>query len=102
MVSFGIAADGAGRIWVNTFNRQMTPEEQGASITVGGATRTTKQANIEKMDIHKLEILDPEGVLLGDIPLDHVAHGIRIFGDTLFIWERNNAMVYHYRIIEIP
>jgi len=102
MVSFGIAVDGAGRIWVNTFHRQMKPEEQGSSISVGGMTRILKQAKIEKMDVHKLEIFDPEGVLLGDIPLDHVAHGIRIFGDTLFIWERNNAMVYQYRIVEIP
>lgn len=102
MVSMGIAVDGAGRIWVNTYDRQMKPEEQGASITVGGATRTTKQANIEKMDIHKLEIFDPDGVLLGEIPLNHLAHGIRIFGDALFIWERNNAMVYQYRIVEIP
>jgi len=102
MVSMGIAADGAGRIWVNTYDRQMKPEEQGSSITVGGATRTTKQANIEKMDIHKIEIFDPDGVLLGEIPLNHLAHGLRIFGDSLFVWERNNAMVYQYRIIEIP
>lgn len=102
MVSFGIAADGAGRIWVNTFSRQMTPEEQGASMTVGGVMRTMKQAKIEKMDIHKLEIFAPDGVALGEIPLNHLVHGLRIFGDTLFIWERNNAMVYQYRIIEIP
>jgi hypothetical protein len=100
MVSMGVAADAAGRTWVNTFDRQMKPEEQGATLSVGGVTRTTKQANIEKMDIHKLEIFGPDGVLLGEIPLNHLAHGIRIFGDTLFIWERTNAAVYQYKIIE--
>jgi hypothetical protein len=52
------------------------------------------------MDIHKLEVFDAEGVLLGEIPLNHLAHGIRIFGDTLFVWERNNSIFYQYRIIE--
>lgn len=102
MVSMGIAVDGTGRIWINKYDRQMKPEELGASISVGGMTRTVKKAKVEKMDIHKLEIFDPDGVLLGEIPLDHIAHGIRISGDALFIWERNNAMVYQYRIVEIP
>ena len=30
MVSMGIACDGNGRVWVNTWNRQMSPEEAGA------------------------------------------------------------------------
>ena len=100
MVSMGVAADAKGRVWVNTFNRQMTREEQGATISIGGATRTTREAKIAKMDIHKLEVFDAEGVLLGEIPLNHLAHGIRIFGDTLFVWERNNSIFYQYRIIE--
>jgi len=100
MVSMGIACDGNGRIWVNTFNRQMSPEEQGMTLSVGGVTRTTKQAKIEKMDIYKLEIFGPDGILLGEIPLAHEAHGIRIFGDTLFIWDRANTAVYQYRIME--
>ena len=52
------------------------------------------------MDIFKLEIFDGDGILLGDLPLDHLAHGIRIVGDNLFIWERNNAAVYQYKIVE--
>jgi sugar lactone lactonase YvrE len=102
MVSFGIAADGAGRIWVNTYDRQMKPEERTASMSVGGVSRTVKQGKIEKLDIHKLEIFDPAGVLLGEIPLNHLVHGLRIFGDFLFVWERDNAIVYQYRIVEIP
>jgi hypothetical protein len=101
-VSTGTAFDGRGRIWVNTWNRQMSDEEMGASITVGGITRTTKQAKVGKMDIHKLEVFAPDGLLLGAIPLGHLAHGIRIFGDTLFVWERTNAAVYQYRIVELP
>jgi hypothetical protein len=101
MVSLGIAADGAGRIWVNTYNRQMSPEELGESITIGGVTRATKRPGIEKTDIYKLEIFDPAGILLGDIPLDHLAHGLRIFGDALFIWDAENAAVYQYKIVEI-
>jgi len=71
MVSMGIACDGKGRVWVNTFNRQMSPEEQGMSISGGGVTKIAKQAKIEKMDIYKL-----------------------------FIWERANTAVYQYRIVE--
>jgi hypothetical protein len=100
MVSMGIAADQAGRIWVNTYRRQMSREEQGGSISVGGQIRSVKAAKIEKMDIHMLEVFGPDGVLLGEIPLNHLAHGIRIFGDMLFIWERNNAIYYQYRIVE--
>jgi sugar lactone lactonase YvrE len=74
IVSMGIAMDGKGRIWVNTFHRQMTPEEQ--SLSISGRIRT-KEGKISKMNIHKLESFDPDGVLLGEIPLDHLAHGLR-------------------------
>jgi hypothetical protein len=100
MVSLGIAADGKGRIWVNTFRRQMSLEEQGARLSVGGMTRTLAEPKIEKLDVFKLEIFSPDGLLLGEIPLSHHAHGIRIFGDNLFIWERNNTTYYQYKIIE--
>jgi len=100
MVSMGIAADGKGRIWVNTLRRQMSLEEQGSRVSAGGVNRTLAEPKIEKMDVYKLEIFSPDGVLLGEIPLNHHAHGIRIFGDTLFVWERNNTTYYQYKIIE--
>jgi hypothetical protein len=102
MVSYGIAVDGAGRIWANTFDRQMKPEEKSSTVSVGGTIRRVKEGKIGIMDIHKLEIFDPDGALLGAIPLHHLVHGLRIFGDTLFIWDRENAAVYQYRIVEIP
>jgi DNA-binding beta-propeller fold protein YncE len=100
MVSMGVAADGKGRVWVNTYNRQMAREEQTVTMSVGGATKRMQEGKIAKMDIYKLEVFDADGVFLGEIPLSHLAHGIRIFGDTLFVWERNNAVFYQYRIIE--
>lgn len=99
-VSQGISVDGKGRIWINTLNRQMTKEEMGMSISVGGVTRKLQEPKIQKMDIFKLEVFRPDGVLIGEIPLNHLAHGIRIFGDKLFIWDMQNTKYYQYKIIE--
>jgi hypothetical protein len=98
-VSWGIAADCLGRLWVITQNRQMTREEMGEEV-VGGGRRKTVEPVIKKMDIYKLEVFGPGGLLLSEIPLTHVAQGIRICGEFLFIWERNTATVYQYRIQE--
>lgn len=102
VVSRGIAADGKGRIWVITVRRQMTQEERGKRISAGGVTltRIIAEPKIEKMDIYKLEIFSPEGVLLGEILLNHLAGDIRIFGDTLYLWEYSNTTFYQYKIIE--
>ncbi len=99
-VSAGIAADAKGRVWVNGYSRQATPEEMGSSVSVGGVTKTVRPSRITKMDINKLEIFDPDGILLGEIPLVHLAGGIRIAGDLLFIWDFSDATVYQYRIVE--
>lgn len=100
MVSHGIAADDKNRIWVNTLRRQMSPEEQGLQVQGGGRTRIIKEAKEGLMDVYQLEIFDRDGIFLGEIPLTHHVHGIRIFGDYLFVWERNNTTYYQYRIIE--
>jgi hypothetical protein len=78
----------------------MSKEEMGMSISVGGVTKKVQEPKIQKMDIFKLEIFDSEGILLGEIPLDHLAHGIRIFDDILFIWDMQNTKYYQYEIIE--
>ncbi len=102
----GIAVDGKGRIWVITLHRQLTKEEMGS----GGSIVTTdagvvyrkipSQPKVVKGDAYKLEIFSPDGVLLGKIPLPHHAHGIRIFGDNLFIREYYNTIFYQYKIVE--
>jgi hypothetical protein len=97
LVSLGLAADGFGRIWVITLNRQMRPEEEGLNNPTGVRKA---ESTITNMDVFKLEIYNHDGVLLGSVPLNHHAHGLRIFGDQLFIWERNNAVFYQYRIME--
>jgi hypothetical protein len=48
----------------------------------------------------KVEIFGPDGTLLGELPLNHVAHGIRICNEFLFLWEWNTSTVYQYRILE--
>jgi hypothetical protein len=105
VVSMGIAADGKGRIWIITLRRQLTKEEMGGGSSVvttdaGVVSRPLPQPKVVKGDVYKLEIFSPDGVLLGEIPLTHHAHGIRICGDNLFIREYYNMIFYQYKIIE--
>ena len=105
MVSSGIAVDGKARIWVITLRRQLADEERafGSSVVTtdaGVVSRTKTQPKVVKEDVYKLEIFSPDGVFLGEIPLTHHAHGIRIFGDNLFIREYYNTIFYQYKIIE--
>jgi len=99
-VSRGIGIDSEDRIWVNTWNRQMTSEEIGAPASVRGAIRRTVEPIILKMDIHRIDVFNKDGVLLGMIPMDCAVHGLRIFGDNLFVWERNDAIVYQFKIVD--
>jgi hypothetical protein len=105
MVSSGISVDGKARIWVITLRRQLADEERafGSSVVTtdaGVVSRTKTQPKVVKEDVYKLEIFSPAGVFLGEIPLAHHAHGIRIFGDNLFIREYYNTIFYQYKIIE--
>lgn len=99
-VSSGIAVDSKGRAWIATLNRQPTREEEGEVISVPGAGRVKGSAELEKIDAYKLEIFDPDGILLGELRLDHRVHGMRIDKNYLFTWERNFAKYYQYEIIE--
>jgi len=99
-VANAITVDSGGRAWVATLNRQLTREEMGEVITAPGARRVQRTAEREKIDAYKLEIFDPDGLLLGEMRLDHRVHGMRIHKDHLFIWERNFAKYYQYEIIE--
>lgn len=99
-VSHGIAVDEKGKSWVITLNRQLT-EKEGGMVSLGAAgRRTISEPEKEKIELHKLEVFDTDGILLGEIQLNHHAHGIRIYGNYLFIWERNFTKYYQYEIIE--
>ena len=98
-VSEDITVDSEGRIWVLTQDRQFRVEEEQMMIS-GGNRRLRVNANedSEKTDVYKLEIFDGDGILLGEIHLNHHAHGMRIVKNYLFIWERNNAKIYQYEL----
>jgi len=106
IVSYGIAADGKGRIWVITLRRQLSKEEMstGRSVVTTDACVVSRkipaQPKVVNSDVYELEVFSPDGILLGEIPLSHHAHGIRIFGDNLFILEYYNTVFYQYKILD--
>jgi hypothetical protein len=108
--SKGIAIDGRGRAWVVTLQRQLKKEEevQTSMMGVGGpgginnvSIKTTGNTELRTTDAFKLEIFAEDGVLLGEIPLTHFVDVIRVFGDSLFLIDRERGVtVYQYRIVE--
>ncbi len=87
-VSWDIAIDIKGRIWVLTFNSQPENKSSGSGL-------------IEDYNRLTFNIFDPEGVLLGYVPLPNYTNNIRIFGDSLYLIDTStNMCVYEYRIIE--
>jgi sugar lactone lactonase YvrE len=108
--SAGIAVDGRGRAWVITYARQLRKEEQiqTTMVMVGGrggasnvSVKTEGNTDLRTTDAYRLDIFDPDGVLLGEIPLTHFADVIRVSGDRLFIIDRERGVtVYEYRIVE--
>ncbi len=107
MVSAGIAADRKERAWVVTYNRQIKKEEQVSMTMVstpgGGVAKTKTEGNLDlqKTDMYKLEIFAPDGILLGEIPLEHFVDYIRIVDDNLFLIDASRgAKIYQYKIIE--
>lgn len=105
--SSGIAVDPSGRAWVVTLDRQLNREERvgtSISITTDGGQRSISykvQGEIEtqKTDAYKLEVFAPDGVLLGEIALDHFVDGIFIYGDRLFLLDKlRGCKFYEYHI----
>jgi len=105
-VSKGLAADGSGRIWAVTCDRQIRKDEEVVVMIEGFADgRETRKVigdtERRKTDMYKLEIFAPDGVLLGEIPLTHFVDGIWIYGDRLFLLDRDRGVqFYEYRIRE--
>jgi len=108
-VATSVAVDGKGRAWVVTYNRQLKKEEQVQTNTMmsmgaGGQTVSSKvqgDTDLRTTDALKLEVFDPNGVLLGEIPLTHFADFVRIQGDFLFVIDsQRGASIYQYKIVD--
>jgi sugar lactone lactonase YvrE len=107
--SVGIAADSRGRVWVASLQRQLKEEERAGmtvQMSMSGGERNISmksEGNVElrNTDAYRLEIYDPDGVLLGIIPLDRFVDDIRIEKDRLFLIDRmRGAQILEYKIIE--
>jgi hypothetical protein len=105
-VTDALAADGEGRIWVVTRDRQIREEEIVTTVTSGSQSgvmrKTVGDTDLRKTDMYKLEVFAPDGVLLGEIPLTHFVDGIWIHRDRLFLLDRDRGVqFYEYRIREL-
>jgi len=103
--SRGIAADAAGRIWVVTHRRQIKPEEVITTSQSGSAAGVTikREGNtdLRTTDMYKLEVFDRDGILLGTLPITHFVDGIWIFGNRLYLLDRERGVTYYqYEISE--
>ncbi len=108
--SAGIAVDAKGRSWVLTYARQLKKDErvQTSMMSVGGqagvsnvSIKTEGNTDLRTTDALRLDVFDPDDVLLGEIPLTHFADVLRITGDSLFLIDRERGVtVYQYRIVE--
>ena len=106
-VSKALAIDDKDRVWVLSYDRQLTFEEQPVIIHFAGegagleGTTTLKAGESVQTDAFVFHVFGKTGEFLGKIPLNHFADRVRIFRDRLYILETNNEMcVYEYRILE--
>jgi sugar lactone lactonase YvrE len=108
--SNGIAVDEKGRVWVVTLSRQLKKDEivftsTGVMRSNRAMTQVRKKVegntDLQVTDAYKLEIFAPDGVLLGEIPLNHFVDGIRIHKDSLFLLDKERgAKYYQYKIVD--
>jgi len=108
--SSGISVDDQGRVWVVTQTRQLEEDEEvqmrvGMTMDDGGKRSVNysveSEADIRKTDAYEIEIFDPEGVLLGKIPVDHFVDGIWIVKNKVYLLDKNRGMqFFEYSIIE--
>jgi len=107
--SQGIAVDSVGRVWVAGLERQIREDEQvsmnvSRNMSGGKSTQSvsvTGNTDLTTTDMFRLEVYDPEGILLGIFPLKHFVDDIRIHGDRIFLLDRmRGAQFYEYRISE--
>jgi hypothetical protein len=64
-------------------------------------TETTGNTDLQETDMYALEIFDADGVLLGEIHLDHFIDEIYIQNNNLFLLDQMRGVKYYqYKIIE--
>ncbi|MBN1223362.1 MAG: NHL repeat-containing protein [Candidatus Aminicenantes bacterium] len=108
--SDGIAVDGRGRVWIVGQKRQLR-EEEGVQMRVGLTMNESgkrsmnisvdSEEDIRKTDAYELEVYDPEGILLGKLPVDHFVDGIWIHNDRVYLLDKNRGMqFFEYLITE--
>jgi sugar lactone lactonase YvrE len=107
-VSKSLAIDAKNRIWVLSYDRQLTFAERPVKIhfaDAGGqleATDTLKSSESSQTDAFVFHVFERNGEFLGKIPLTHFADKVKIFGDRLYILETDNDMcVFEYRLRKI-
>jgi hypothetical protein len=108
-VANGIAVDDEDRVWVVTNKRQIKEDEEVATnvqVQMMGGQRSTSysvQGNTDVVDtdMYRLEVYDPEGVLLGSLQLDKFVDDIFIKNGRIYLLDRLRGMQYHvYKIVE--
>ena len=105
----GIAVDSEGRVWVVTLKRQIKEEERvetnvrASMSTSGGRSMNVSvggNTEVRETDMFQLEVYDPEGVLLGVIPVNHFVDDIFLNGDKVYLLDRMRGMqFFEFRIV---
>jgi len=108
--SSGIAVDDKGRIWIVTLKRQIKDEEKievGVRVTqdAGGARSVGMSVGgnteVRETDMYQVEVYNPDGILLGKLPMNQFVDDIRIINNRLFLLDRmRGSQYYEYKIIE--
>ena len=103
----GVAVDAKKRIWVLSYDRQLVFEEHPVTIHFtdeGGdleAADTLKTSDSTQTDAFVFHVFEKNGEFMGKIPLTHFADKVMMFGDRLYILEKDNEMcVFAYRIVD--
>jgi hypothetical protein len=73
----------------------MSGGQRSVSYSVSGNT------DVQETDTYQLQVYDPEGVLLGNIPLDKFVDDIHIDKDRIYLLDQMRGMQYYeYKIVE--
>jgi len=106
----GVAVDEKGRVWVAGYERQINEDEQVQTqvmVTMDAGGRRSMNmkpegnTDVRETDAFRLEVYSPEGVLLGNIQLEHFVDDIIINGDNIYMLDKmRGSQYYEYKIIE--